>query len=84
MSTYSSDILNIHKEIIMKIEKNKFKYETLFQDLWKESDKFEEIIKDDKRGFDTLSDDDCKVHNLLHRLHDELKFQKIKSTFNQS
>ena len=68
----------------MKNEKNKFKYETLFQDLWKESDKFEEIIKDDKRGFDTLSDDDCKVHNLFHQLLDELKFQKTKLYLNET
>ena len=63
---------------------NKFKYVTLMNDLWNQHEKFEEIINDDKRGFGSLSDDDCKVHNLLHRLHDELKFQKIKSTFNQS
>jgi len=58
------------------METVKFKYDTLFKDLWKESDKFEKIINDDKRGFGFLSDDDCKVHNKLHVLLDELKSQK--------
>ena len=58
------------------METIKFKYDTLFKDLWKESDKFEKIINDDKRGFNSLSEDDVKVHNKLNVLLDELKFQK--------
>ena len=48
----------------------------LFKVLWKESDKFEKIINDDKRGFDSLSEDKVKIHNKLNVLLDELKFQK--------
>ena len=55
-----------------------FKYETLMKDLWKQHEKFEEIINDKKRGFTSLSDDDCKVHNLFHLLLGELKSQKTE------
>jgi len=63
---------------------NKFKYVTLMNDLWNQHEKFEEIINDDKRGFGSLSDDDCKVHNLFHQLLDELKFQKTKLYLNET
>ena len=57
---------------------NKFKYVTLMNDLWNQHEKFEEIINDKKRGFTSLSDDDCKVHNLFHLLLGELKSQKTE------
>jgi hypothetical protein len=61
---------------------NKFKYVTLMNDLWKQHEKFEEIINDKKRGFSSLSDDDCIVHHKFHVLLDELKFQKTKLYLN--
>tara|TARA_B100000315_G_C14530605_1_gene565973 strand:- start:359 stop:571 length:213 start_codon:yes stop_codon:yes gene_type:complete len=54
----------------------KFKYDILLSNLWKESDKFKKIINDDKRGFNSLSADDMRVHYKLNVLLDELKFQK--------
>ena len=54
----------------------KFKYDILLSNLWKESDKFKKIINDDKRGFNSLSEDDVKVHKKLNVILDELKFQK--------
>tara|TARA_B110000881_G_C18501059_1_gene476910 strand:- start:861 stop:1079 length:219 start_codon:yes stop_codon:yes gene_type:complete len=60
------------------METIKFKFNTLFSDLWKQSDKFEKIIRDDKKGYDSLSDDDCRVHTLLHDLLSELKRQKFE------
>ena len=56
----------------------KFKYDTLFKVLWKESDKFDKIINNDELGFGSLSDDDVVVHDKLHKLLDELKSQKSK------
>ena len=63
---------------------NKFKYVTLMNDLWSQHEKFEEIIKNKKRGFSSFSDDDYRVHNLFHELLDELKSQKVKLYFNVS
>ena len=61
---------------------NRFKYVTLMNDLWSQHEKFEEIINDDKRGFESLSDEDYRIHYCFYELLDELKSQKTRLYLN--